>query len=346
MQNLFLSRPKRNLPLKPARVTANDVAEELGVSRSTVSRAFTPDAFVHRETREKVLKAAKRLGYQPNAIAQALTGRVGRIVGIIMGDLQNPFHATIHSAVTAALQARNLTPITAQTDPGSATINNAVETFRRYQVDVVLLTSMQVETDMIGACKRAGLRPVLLNRADPGLSVSSVNADLAAGARMAGRHLAERHCRNVVVLEGPEGLWTTENRSRGHHEGLLSAGLSPVACLRAGYTYADGQRAADTVFGSGMTVDGILASNDLAAIGFLDRARTAFDKIAPRDFALVGFDDIPMAAWDGYDLTTVRLPVLRMGDRVAELAGRIVDRELDSAEQTLVPCTLVKRGSA
>lgn len=331
---------------KAYRVTADDVARELGISRSTVSRAFTPDTFVRPETRQKVLKTAARLGYEPNAIAQALTGRRGRIVGIIMGDLQNPFHATIHSAVTAALQARGLTPITAQIDPASASIDTAVATFRRYQVDAVILTSLQVDADMTAVCLKAGLRPVLLNRSDPSGQAPAVSANLGAGAERAATHLATRGCRRIVILEGPAGSWTTKTRRAGHLAGLAAAGIDPVSIVSAGYTYEGGQAAADETFGAGDTPDGVLASNDLAAIGFLDRARRAYGLDAPNNFALVGFDDIPMAAWDGYGLTTIRLPVNRMAERVAELADRLIAREVDGAELTLIPCTLVERHSA
>ena len=100
------------------------------------------------------------------------------------------------------------------------------------------------------------------------------------------------------------------------------------------------------MFDHGMRPDGVFAPNDLVAIGFLDRARLVYRLDAPQDFALVGFDDIPMAGWDGYGLTTIRLPVHRMAERVADLVDRMIADEVEGAEHTEIPCQLVRRRSA
>ncbi len=327
---------------KNARVTAADVAKTLGVSRSTVSRAFSRDAYVKPATRAKVLKTAKALGYEPNAIAQALISRRSNIVGIIMGDLRNPFHATIHSALTERLHAAGLIPITAQLGPENA-IDDVVAMFRQYQVGTVLLTSIVVTPDMIAACRASGLRTALLNRIDEQGLAASVCADLEQGGVLAARHLVQTGCRRIAIVEGLEGSWTTKARLAGHLRGLGEAGLEPIAQLGGDYTYQAGARAAEQLLSMDRPPDGVLCGNDLTAIGFLEEARIDLGVTVPEQVSVVGFDDIPMAEWQSYNLTTVRLPVRQMADRMIDLLTRMVSSPEEILENTLVPCRLVER---
>ena len=330
--------------LREPRVTAADVAKALGVSRSTVSRAFSPDAYVKPATREKILKTAKTLGYEPNAIAQALISRRSNIVGIIMGDLHNPFHATIHSALTERLQAAGLIPLTAHLGPEKS-IDDAVATFRQYQVGTVLLTSIVVSPDMVAACQESGLRVALLNRIDESGHAASVCADLEQGGALAAKHLVATGCRRIAIVEGLAGSWTTKARLAGHLRGLADAGLTPMAQLAGDYSYQAGVEAASRLLSLYDPPDGVLCGNDLTAIGFLEESRTRFGIAAPRQISVIGFDDIPMAAWRSFDLTTVRLPVRQMVDRVIDLLTRMVASPEEILETTLVPCRLVERGT-
>lgn len=327
------------------RVTAADVARRLGVSRSTVSRAFTPEAVINPETRARILKTAATLGYQPNAFAQALISRRSRIVGIIMGELHNPFHATMHSALTAELQRAGLATVTTQVSPGGG-IDDAVTMLRSYQVDAALMTSMHVTSDMVRRCQRAGLRLALINRIDADGIAASVCADLEQGGRLAARTLFEAGSRRIAVIGGQAGSWTADARRAGHLAGLADAGLRPVADLPGDYTYDAGQAAAEALFSDGgPRPDGVLCANDLTAIGLIDGARRRFGLTAPTDYRVVGFDDIPMCAWDAYDLTTVRLPVNRMAARSVDLVARFITEPGFEPERTFVPCKIMVRGS-
>ena len=330
--------------LKESRVTAADVAKALGVSRSTVSRAFSTDAYVKPATREKVLKTAKVLGYEPNALAQALISQRSNIVGIIMGDLHNPFHATIHSALTERLQAEGLIPLTAQLGP-ERSIDDAVATFRQYQVGTVLLTSIVVTAEMTKACERSGLRMALLNRIDENGLAAAVCADLEQGGVLAARHLAETGRTRIAIIEGLAGSWTTKARLAGHRRGLAEAGLAPVEAIPGDYTYQAGVEAAERLFARSDPPEGVLCANDLTAIGFLETARLAFGARVPEDIAVVGFDDIPMARWQSFDLTTVRLPVGQMVDRMIDLLKRMRASAEPVLDTTLVPCRLVERAT-
>lgn len=325
-------------------VTAEDVARHAGVSRSTVSRAYSPERPVNPKTRAKILTAARELGYEPNALAQALISRRSQIVGILMADLHNPEHAVIHQTISLKLQAHGYIPLSAQMGPDIG-IDAVISMFRKYLVSVVILTSMRVDQAMIAACRDAGLQVLLLNRLDDDSTVASVCCDLMQGGILGAQHLIQKGYRRIGVAEGTAGNWTSRTRIAGHLAGLERADLVPAFVIDGGYTYAEGARAADRVAQSGWP-DAMLCPNDLFAIGFMDRARKAHGLTLPDDLAMIGFDDIPMADWSSYDLTTVRLPIESMTDLSLGVIDRMVQKDVPPSEKILVPCRLIRRGSA
>ena len=328
------------------RVRAEDVAEKAGVSRSTVSRVFTPGRKVHHATRLRILKAAKELDYQPNALAQALISKRSQIVGVLMGELTNPIHAALHQTLGRSLQERGLIPISAHLVPGEGP-EDFISMFRQYQVGTVVLTSLDVNPDLMQALRDEGLDVVLLNRIDDEGSMSAICADMMQGGRLAARHLIERGCKRIGICEGAKGSWTSRARLEGHVFGLNSAGLTPVFASYGGYTYEAGSEIADRIGNKDLPMpDGLLCPNDLFAIGLMDRLRLDFGILIPDDIAVVGFDDIPMAEWESNALTTVRLPIRRMAERAADTIARHFDGH-DAMDETLwIPCRLVARSSA
>lgn len=328
-------------------VTSADVAKVAGVSRSTVSRAFNPEAYVAPEVRRKVLSVAESLGYSPNIFARALISRDSPIVGIVLHDFSNPFHAELYSVLTAKLKAMGLTPLTAQLSQERG-VEEALAVFRQHQVRRVVLTSFAITEAVLEACLASGLDVVLLNRADENGRTPAVCADLAQGGALAAAHLAAQGRRRIAILDGLAGSWTARSRAEGYLRGLDRHGLAPAARLAGDYSYACGLAAARTVAEARPRPDAVLAANDLCAFGMIDGLRR-MGLAVPQDVAVVGFDDVPMAAWAAYDLTSVRLPVEAMTDRLCRfLAARRAGPPTagDAPETTLLPCTLVARGTS
>ncbi|UWQ19125.1 LacI family DNA-binding transcriptional regulator [Jannaschia sp. M317] len=327
------------------RVTSDDVALRAGVSRSTVSRAFSPGRPVQEETRQRILRAAQELGYHPNALAQALTSRRSQIVGIVMGELSNPIHAVLHQSLSHALQSNGFIPISAQLSPPNDA-DQMIATFRQYQVNVIILTSMNIPADLVTRIQDAGLQVLLLNRVDEDGTTASVSADMNQGGLIAARYLADRGCRQIVIAQGPNGHWTSRARFAGHLTGLERMNITPMDVLKGGYTYEDGAKVADILAARRSLPDGILCPNDLFAIGLMDRLRSSIGSRFPQDMRVIGFDDIPMANWVGNQLTTIRLPVSAMATRAAELIARIIAEQEPVHDRIWLPCRLTERASA
>lgn len=330
--------------MKKPPVTAEDVALYTGVSRSTVSRVFSNDSLVKKSTQTKVLKAAEKLGYQPNAFAKALISRRSPIVGIIINELNNPLQAVLHVALTSRLQAAGYVPMTAQLGTNSS-IDEAVSMFRRYQVGAVLLTSMVIDQKLINTCHEAGLLVGLLNRVDETGGTASVCADMGQGGRLAAEHVVSRGYSKIAIIEGHHESWTRKARLTGQIAGLEEANMSPLAILPGDYTYESGAKAAHALLSKGERPDAVICANDLTAMGFMDTARLQYGSRIPKDLAVIGFDDIPMANWDSFNLTTVRLPVNKMLDRMIDLIDRLLLDQTQISENIWIPCRLISRGT-
>ncbi|XWN31553.1 MAG: LacI family DNA-binding transcriptional regulator [Devosia sp.] len=327
------------------RVTAKDVARQVGVSRSTVSRVFTPGAVVADATRLAVESAAEALGYRPNPLAQALISRRSSIVAIAHGDLMNPFHAALAQSMTEALQQAGIVPITVMVtaDPSLESLRRVIE---GYQVAAVVMTSMGIEPSMVRACQAFGAPLILFNRVVARPPVSSVSSDLEQGGMLAALHVAEQGASRIAIVSGPANAPTAQAREAGFRAGLSAIGLEPQQTADGHYTYEGGAAAADTLFGAGARPDAVLCANDLSAFGVMDRMRGHHGVQVPEDCLVVGFDDVPNAAWAGYDLTSVHLPVADMLEKGVEIIQAAVRGETLTPTAQLLPCSLTVRGSS
>ena len=326
-----------------ARVTAAEVAQAAGVSRSAVSRVFTPGASVAPATRQRVEATAARLGYRPNALARTLITRRSRIVGVVMAAIDNPFHAQLLQCLDSALQKRGLAILLRSAERPELT-DELILHLLSYQVDGVIVASGLVSSSAAKACVAARTPVVMLDRLMRASRASAVGSDNRAAARMAAEHLVAIGRRRIAFMSGTPGVSTSDDRARGFLEGLATAGLQPVAVASGGYEYAGGQRAARALLTH--APDGIFCENDLMAMAVLDEARSAWGIRVPEDLAVVGFDNIPAAALPAYALTTVAQDAQRMAEVAAALLETRIEQPGRRATRRTIPCKLIRRQSA
>lgn len=326
-----------------SRVTAAEVARAAGVSRSAVSRVFTPGASASPTTRQRVEAAATRLGYRPNALARTLITRRSRIIGVVMAAIDNPFHAQLLQCVDEALQRRGLAILLRSAQRPELT-DELILHLLSYQVDGVIVASGLVSSSAAKACVAASTPVVMLDRLMRASRASAVGSDNRAAARMAAEHLVGIGRRRIAFMSGTPGISTSDDRARGFLEGLAAAGLEPVAVAHGGYDYAGGQVAAHALLAH--APDGVFCENDLMAMALLDVARGSAGLRIPEDLAVVGFDNIPAAALPAYALTTVAQDAPAMAEAAASLLETRIEKPESKASRRLIPCTLIRRQSA
>lgn len=293
------------------RVTSFDVAREAGVSQSAVSRAYTPGASIAKATKEKVLAAALKLGYQPNAIARSLISRRSNMIGIVMADIVNPFYPAVLDMFLRQLQERGHRVMLFMATRGQ-TIDDLLPQLLEYQVDGVVITSSTLSSEMAEHCARLGTPVALFNRYVANVEASSVCCDNIGAGRAVADLLLDAGHQQLGYIAGIENTSTNKDREYGFSSRIEERRAKPMRREVGNYTYEDGYQAALRLFEASPTPDAIFCANDIMALGALDALRGPLKLRVPEDVSVIGFDDISASSWQGYRLTSIRLPVERM----------------------------------
>jgi DNA-binding LacI/PurR family transcriptional regulator len=324
--------------------TARAVAKLAGVSLSAVSRTFTEGASVSAQTREKVLAATRSLGYRPNAIARSLMTKRTEMVGLICNNFDNPLFMEIFDLFTRRLQQHGRRPLLANLS-GGIRADVALEMLLKYRVDSVIVASSTLPPSFTNACAEAGM-PVIGAFGRPGSAgpVAIVGADNIQGGRIAGDLLRGYGYKNIAFLGGPQTATTTEDRITGFRESLALGALKPCATVYGhSYCYEAGLTLMQQLLRNG-GIDAVFCGDDVLAMGAIDACRKAGADV-PGDIGVLGFNDMAMAAWPSYSLTTVHQPVAEIIGAAVELALKLVDQADEPAGGRTFDCHIVERGT-
>jgi DNA-binding LacI/PurR family transcriptional regulator len=323
-------------------VTSIDVARLAGVSQPTVSRAFDPEASVAPTTRAKVLVAARELGYQPNVIARSLSTRRTDIVGLVMANLTHSlFYPNVLDAFIDQLQAHGKQSLLFNVPPDRP-VDDILSRILGYQVDALVIASTMPSNEIIDECNQRRTPVILLNRYAPETSANSVCCDNVAGGRMAADLLLDAGHERLAFLAGIAGTATNRLRENGFASRLQERGYTAMTREQGAYTYTSGYEATRRLLAQNRPPDAIFCAADIMALGAMDAAREAGLTI-PDDLSIVGFDDIPVAGWPAYNLTTIRQPIAQMVDMAVSL---ITALDAPTGQTYLLPGELILRGSA
>jgi len=325
-------------------VTLKEVAELAGVSRSAVSRTFTAGASVSARTREKVEKAAEVLGYSPSLIARSLATNRTKLIGLVANNFQNPAFLDVFDLFTSALQERGLRPLLVNLSEETSP-EQSLNLLRQYRVDGVIVASSTLPTSFAGAFQQAGIPVVHTFGKHQGNGlVHVVGIDNEHCGAMAARCFHDRGYGTVALLGGPDKATSTQDRAAGFLAEATRLGLTVAKAHYAEeYSYEAGRQAMQVVLAD-KSIEAVFCGDDLIAIGAIDAARTAGRRV-PEDMGILGFNDIAMAGWGAYALTTIRQPIRDIIMSSVDLVVTMVDTPARSPEIHLFPCSVVERGS-
>jgi DNA-binding LacI/PurR family transcriptional regulator len=324
--------------------SSHDVARVAKVSQAAVSRAFTPGASISEETRERIFKAAKKIGYRPNLLARSLImGRSG-IVGIVMGNPKNPSFTTALDALSTRLTkaGKHILIFTAEKDDASADVH--VEDLLKYRVDALLLISALLSTTLAEHCRAAGIPVIHFNRVGQNAAgMSTVTGANREGARQVAEHLVQQGYRNLAYMANFRGSKTNRERETAFTGYVTSQGLPEPQSVLGHFHREGAMTAARDLLSQPKRPDAIFCANDYMALATIDVARFEFGLTVGKDLGVAGFDDIEQAAWPPYDLTTYSHPVDQMADKAVELLLQDVGAE--EVSNVVVEGELKCRGS-
>ncbi len=333
-----------------SKVTAQDVAKLANMSQSAVSRTFTPGASVSEDTRARVMIAAKSLGYRPNAMARSLITRRSHIIALVMGYLENQFYPLVIEKLSQKLQKQGYHVLMFISD-GDET-DGVLDEILQYQIDGIVMASAMLSPDLARQCADSGVSVVLFNRVPDTSalarhSTSSVTSDNREGGRLAAQLLLARGHKHIAYIAGLEKSSTNLERERGFNEVIADAGATVFRRGMGHYSFERARDAARAMFAgvpAAKRPDAVFVANDHMAIAVMDVLRHELDLRVPEDVSVVGFDDVPQAAWESYRLTTVVQEVDPMVDATVEL---LHEQMQDGAlpRNVVIPCRMVERSS-
>jgi LacI family transcriptional regulator len=321
-------------------VTIRDVAREAHVHMSTVSRAFTAPHRLRPETRSRIMEAARRLGYQPSYVARALTTGRTQNIGFIVADIANPFFPPMIKAAehTARALEHHLFIADASEDPA---IESELVSALAKQVDGVVLCAPRISNEEIEKLSKT-IPMALVNRRIDG--IPSVTMDVVQGARLAMEHLMGLGHRRLAYVSGPAQSWTNaqirdsiEDATGGRATVMVQGPNTP--------NEEAGLAIAEEIAGSDVT--GVLAYNDLLAIGLIEGLHSRGVDV-PGDISVIGIDDTVLGRLARPRLTTILVPNADAGKAAIDLLLQFATGDEDTSDGTdhiSLPTELIIRDS-
>ncbi len=294
------------------KVTSLQVAKAAGVSQSAVSRVFTPGASASSKTIEKVRRAANELGYRPNVLARSLMTGKSRLIGLVVAYLNNQFYPDVMEKISKGLQAEGYHVLVFMVEQTANNTDDVLEKILDYQADGIILASVAMSSELASRCRAEGVPVVLFNRTQDNAMLSSITSDNVAGGRKVAEHLIEQGYQRIAYIAGWDGASTQRDREAGFCEGLAAAGHKLFAREEGNFHFEQAKLAARQMFSVDERPDAVFVCNDHMAFAVMDVLRDELGLRIPEDVAVVGYDDVPAAAWGSYKLTSVRQPANRM----------------------------------
>jgi len=325
------------------KISIKDVAREAGVSHATVSRALRGSPLISPATTALVQETASRMGYMVNAVARSLvTGRTNTI-GVVVTSIADPFVGGVIAGVESFTNQRGYSTILATCHADPDIEKRMVASLRERAVDGILVTSSRVGEEYSPLLALMKVPIVLLNNQRPGDYAYSVTIDNLGSAQRAVEHLLELGHRRIAYIGHTNGYATERDRRQGYETALIQAGiaLDPALIMQADSTPESGAQAAQRLHHLGATA--IFCYNDITALGVLTYAREQGIGV-PRDWSVVGFDDLFLSQHLQPPLTTVRQPMHEMGRRAAEVLLGLIAGEENTA-RVQMPGELMVRQS-
>jgi LacI family transcriptional regulator len=327
-------------------VTIFDVADEAGVSYSTVSRVINNKDHVSPEKRERVLRAMAQLGYVANEQARSLAGGASRVVGLLVDSLSSSYMDEIIRGIDEALDAENYDLMLYTTHRRKTKESAYVTKLTRKLADGLLLILPRNASAYLNTLHQRRFPHVLIDYFSDGQNVPSVSATNFRGAYDAMTYLLSLGHRRIGFITGNMEFGCARERLDAYKAALNDHGLplkEELIC-EGDFMQPQGYQCAQTLLSLPQPPTAIFASNDMMAFGVMEAARERGWRL-PEDLSIVGFDDIPQAAHVHPTLTTVRQPLEEMGRSAARLLLQYIAEPTAEVERIELSTELILRES-
>jgi len=326
--------------------TIKDVANLAGVHPSTVSRVINNDSRISEKTKNKVLLIIKKLGYTPNAIARGLKTKRTHTLGMLIPDITNPFFAEIARGVEDAANKNNFNVILCNTDDKLKKERTYLEILQGKRVDGLILGTAHIRDKSILELEKKKFPYILVSRNIEGLDKNCIIVDDVAGGIMATEYLIKLGYRKIAHITGPLKVRGSINRLEGYKIALEKHQIEYKEELveEGDFRINGGYQAMKKFLKLSKPPTAIFAANDLLALGAMQVIQRKKYHI-PKDFCIIGFDDIRLASFVDPPLTTIRQPMLEMGALAVKMLLRIIEEGEFDQRKIVLKSKLIIRES-
>ncbi|MDQ0285974.1 LacI family transcriptional regulator [Desulfofundulus luciae] len=329
-------------------VTIKDIARKAGVSYATVSRALNNRPEVSEKTRREIQRLAAEMGYKPNAIARGLVTRETLTLGLVIPDITNPFFPEVARGVEEAASEAGYSVFLCNTNWDVDKERTYIELLEEKRVDGLILASVTEDEEYLAELLSRETPVVLINRILDQVDTNYVAIDNVKGAQQAVEHLISLGHRRIAYVGGLEHVESTAERLHGYRLALAINNIPfEEELVRYGsFKKESGYENALSLLSLPEPPTAIFAANDILALGVIQAIKERELKV-PENVAVVGFDDIPFAAYAEVNLTTVAQPKYTMGEMAAKiLIDEIRKGPSPEKKHIVLPPTLVIRASS
>jgi DNA-binding LacI/PurR family transcriptional regulator len=328
-------------------MTLTELASELGLSPSTVSRAISRPDMVAEETRERILAAVEAHGYRPNGIARSLRSGESNTIGVIVSDLKNPFYSTVAKAIENVVSRHGYSCVICDADESADKEAQALELLAQLKVRGIIHAFTGGDVDTLRRLQSEGLPLIEIDRRSGLEGVDVVLLDNRLGARLAAEHLIALGHRRIAIVAGPQRLSTGRQRLEGFRDALAQAGvpLTPQFVEIGDFREASGYQATRRLLELAEPPTALFVSNNEMMAGALSALREAGIDI-PGDISLISFDDVRWAKYVDPPLTIIAQPTEQFGEVAAELFWERLQGRTEPVTRILEPSLVVRESCA
>lgn len=325
-------------------VTSRDVAELAGVSQATVSRVMSSSPKLSPATKARVQAAMETLGYVPHAGAQAMKTRRTNTIGVVVADLNNPFYSEALDELTRELDRSGFRVVIWNAGGGSH--QDALKAIREHAVDGVIFTTATEDSAELQAAVEKKSPIVLINRVVEGLECDQVTSSNDEGGAAVADYLLAHGKTRVAFIGGPDTASTSRERGRGFLSRMGAQGHAVPEHLRFNgqFSHDAAAQIMGRLLSRGDRPQAVFCANDLMAFGVLDALRA--QQMTAQDCWVIGYDDVDMASWECFNLTTVRQPSHEMARIGAQMLVKRISAPEQPARQVTFPSELIVRASS
>jgi LacI family transcriptional regulator len=325
-----------------------DVAKRAGVAPITVSRCINNSGYCSAEVRARVEAAIAELGFIPNRLATGLRSKRTHTIALLLTDITNPFFTTIARGVEDTASEAGYTVIFCNTDESVAKEQMYLQMLLEKRVDGLLLVPAVSGFDSVNLVKKQGTPIIVIDRRLPNLQTDVVRCDSESAAYNLTCLLLSLGHREIVILNGPRGVSTADDRLTGYRRALAEAGIPQNKAneFYGAFTQESGYEMAHQAMQNKNKITAVFAANNFITFGTIKAFQNMRLRV-PEDVAVVGFDDLPASLVTFPFLTVAAQPAYEMGKKAMEILLGRLDGELpDQYQEVVLPADIVVRQSS